>query len=270
MLFDLCVTNPPYNRGMDLDFINLACKLSTKICCINPAKWNSSPDDYSGCKSTTITYRDFRNTYTDRIETIIYYPDCLDIFPIGQVDGINILLIDKNKHDIKEIINKSIHQKHFNGITYRKLDNRQPLINIGNEIVEYLEPYKKFKPSDVYKLDKYKVCINTLICFYGTGRHSRSDYNSVGRLSNIFNKDGLCGYISTPTLLEEIPEGDNDCIFSSNNYNEAASFVSWLNTRFTRFFIAININKLNNIITDDYFRFVPEPPNGKFDHIFTD
>ena len=38
----------------------------------------------------------------------------------------------------------------------------------------------------------------------------------------------------------------------------------------TRFFVAINISKLNNILTDDCFRFVPAPPSGKFDHIYTD
>ena len=49
---------------------------------------------------------------------------------------------------------------------------------------------------------------------------------------------------------------------------ECEYFVSWLNTKFTRFFVAINISKLTGIICDDCFRFVPDP--GPFDHIFTD
>lgn len=41
-------------------------------------------------------------------------------------------------------------------------------------------------------------------------------------------------------------------------------------SKFTRFFLVPNISKLNNIQTDHCFRFVPAPPSGKFDHIYTD
>lgn len=34
--------------------------------------------------------------------------------------------------------------------------------------------------------------------------------------------------------------------------------------------VDINISKLNNIQTNHCFRFVPAPPSGKFDHIYTD
>lgn len=45
----------------------------------------------------------------------------------------------------------------------------------------------------------------------------------------------------------------------------------WLNCRFTRFFVAINISKLTGIFTNDCFRFAPAaPPSGKFDHVYTD
>ena len=69
---------------------------------------------------------------------------------------------------------------------------------------------------------------------------------------------------------EKSPSGASECVFSSDNKSECESFVSWLNTKFTRFFVAINISKLTGILTDDCFRFVPAPPSGKFDHIYTD
>lgn len=62
--------------------------------------------------------------------------------------------------------------------------------------------------------------------------------------------------------------------FSSDDIDECKSFTSWLTTKFTRFFVAINLSKLNNILTDDYFRFVPAPPptasGNPWDHIYTD
>ena len=58
--------------------------------------------------------------------------------------------------------------------------------------------------------------------------------------------------------------------FSSDDLTECESFISWINTRFTRFFVAINISKLTGIICNQCFRFVPAPPSGKFDHIYTD
>ena len=56
------------------------------------------------------------------------------------------------------------------------------------------------------------------------------------------------------------------CSFSSGSKAECESF----NCKFTRFFVAINPTKLTGIITNDNFWFVPEPPTGKFDHIYTD
>lgn len=48
------------------------------------------------------------------------------------------------------------------------------------------------------------------------------------------------------------------------------SFLSWLDSKFVRFMLAINISKLSNIMCNSFFRFVPAPPSGKFDHIYTD
>lgn len=82
---------------------------------------------------------------------------------------------------------------------------------------------------------------------------------------------GTIRVIDTSDIVEiETRAGASTCSFSSDNKFECESFVSWLNTKFTRFFVAINISKLTGIICDNCFRFVPAPPSGKFDHIYTD
>lgn len=43
-----------------------------------------------------------------------------------------------------------------------------------------------------------------------------------------------------------------------------------INCKFTRFFLLCNISKLTVTFDNDYFRFVPAPPSGKFEHIYTD
>ena len=55
-----------------------------------------------------------------------------------------------------------------------------------------------------------------------------------------------------------------------NSIDECRSLESWINCKFTRFFVLMNISKLTGILTNHYWRFVPAPPSGKFDHIYTD
>lgn len=62
----------------------------------------------------------------------------------------------------------------------------------------------------------------------------------------------------------------SDMTFTSEIKSECESFLSWLNTRFVRFFVAIYQSKLTGMLTNHVFRFVPAPPSGKFDHIYTD
>lgn len=64
----------------------------------------------------------------------------------------------------------------------------------------------------------------------------------------------------------------------SDKLSECESFKSYINCKFTRFFVLINISKVT-VANDNTFRFVPSPMildergnrvSGKFDHIYTD
>lgn len=271
MKFDVVIGNPPYNKGMDLDFVDLGYKLSNKYTVmITPAKWQTAADDYSGCASKNINYKQFREMYVPHMSYVCFYPDALDIFHISQVDGLTYFMLDKDTYNNAIVKNISFHQKYYNSISDRDIKKRQTLINVGQEIVDSLGTYEKFNIESINKNYTFKVITNSQIVLCGAGSEARKSIDAVGKLSNMFNSDGQSTFIGTPKIVTTIPNGAYGCTFSSDNKSECDYFISWLNCKFTRFFVAINISKLTGILTNDYFRFVPAPPTGKFDHIYTD
>ena len=268
MKFDVVISNPPYNKGMDLDFVDLGYQISNKYTVmITPAKWQTTADDYSGCASKNINYKQFRELYVPHMSYVCFYPDCKDIFDIGQRDGITWYLLDKDRHQKCTVVNKCRLQKYFNSESIRSITNRESLCNIGAEVINKMGNYTIFK--FVVTHGKYQVWTNNQ-CPVGGGVGGGA-LNGGYALAN----DGTAQYLSISRILdtskgEKSPSGASECTFSSDNKSECESFVSWLNCKFTRFFVAINISKLTGILTDDNFRFVPAPPTGKFDHIYTD
>jgi len=108
MKFDVVVGNPPYNKGMDLDFVNRGFDLCDKYCVmITPAKWQTAADDYTGCASKTIDYRGFREKLVPHMSKVVLYPQSTELFNIYQIDGITYFKLDKqNVHDKCTVVNK--------------------------------------------------------------------------------------------------------------------------------------------------------------------
>ena len=268
MKFDVVIGNPPYNKGMDLDFVKLGFDLSTQYCVmITPAKWQTAADDYKGCASKTIDYKGFREQLVPHMKKVVFYPDALEVFDIGIREGITYYLLDKkNTHKECTVINRCKLQKYFNSESKRSLINRETLHNCGNDIIEHIKPYARFgfKTNSSGKYQVY-TCDDITI-----GGRSGSEYfllNSSG--SSVYLGNSYIVDTSVQDIKLTLP-AVNKLSFSSDTKEECESFVSWLNTKFTRFFIAINLSSRGGVISDDYFRFVPAPPSGKFDHIYTD
>ena len=271
MKFDVVVGNPPYNKGMDLDFVNRGFDLCDKYCVmITPAKWQTAADDRS-VASKTINYGQFREKLVPHMSKVVFYPDCSDVFNIGQIDGITYFILDKdNRHDKCIVENRSRLQPLFNNsIEERNITNMQSLINIGNEMVEYLDKYEKFKlevPAQEYK---YEVWHNKMFSLGGG-----SPWNRV-----LFTIDGKCKVIGAEYIVRREDSKNKfssnfNITFKSNSKEDCESFVSWLGCKFTRFFMLINISKLGPTVDECNFRFVPAPPptasGNPWDHIYTD
>lgn len=253
------IMNPPYNKGMDLDFVNLAFKIATdNVVAITPAKWQTAEADQK--IASKMSYGEFREQLVPHMSHVCYYPDAPDIFDIAQTDGITYFLIEKEKYDKTTIVNKCNRQPAFNSTAVREISNRQSLINIGNEIIEFINENKKntFRFGDMSR--QYKVYTASKV--------------SKGASPHMFASDGRTQYLGISRIIdssiENKPEQECNQSFSANTKEECESFVSYINTRFVRFLLICNVSKLNGIICDDSFRFVPAPPSGKFDHIYTD
>lgn len=257
MKFDAVVGNPPYNSGMDLDFVNLGFEISNKfVCMITPAKWQTADENHR--VASKISYKRFREIYQKHIINVVFYPCCKDVFDIYQPDGITYFLMNKEIHTKCNIQNICKDIESFNGKEYRTLENRSSLLNIGNEIIEYLGDYKSFRFPQLTKLREYEVWTNT--------QPSGYDWYATNKPR----------YVLCPSRIVSKCNGEKCdvsaavAVFESDTIHECESFMSWIDCKFTRFFLVPNISRLTGLMTDDCFRFVPAPPSGKFDHIYTD
>lgn len=273
MNFNVVIGNPPYNRGGDIDFVNLSYEIQTDfVVMITPAKWQTAEADQK--IASKMSYGQFRKKLVPHMREVVFYPDCVDVFNISQTDGVCYFVISKeSNYNLTTVINKSNINKFLCQTSLRDIRNSESLWNSGDEIVRYLGNYNKFKFSNIGNF-RYVVATNNQISKGGGAR------GGVG----ILNNDGVFQCLGTSIVCERYTVGviaskSAEITFSQNSKEECESFVSWLNTKFTRFFIAINISKLGPVLTNHYFRFVPSPMVldeqgnrvlGKFDHIYTD
>lgn len=285
MNFNIVVGNPPYNKGMDLDFIDLGYKISSQYTCmIVPAKWQSTADDYTGCASKNINYAQFRELYTKHMNKIAFYPDCLDIFEISLCDGITYFLLDKQEHEKCEIINKCVRQPYFNNVSIRDIRHHETLNNAGQEIIDSLGDYKKYTWYEITNIDKKYYIATTALFSASLGQGGSYDWatggikkGSAGQGGMLLTKDGKVNVLSRSDILKSgIPFGASAKItFQSDSIEECNNFISYLYSKFVKFFLLINESQMSNAVKPDWFRFVPAPditPAGEYDfsHPYSD
>ena len=221
-----------------------------------------------------MSYGQFRKKLVPHMREVVFYPDAGNVFDIQQVDGVSYYLLDDDLHKECRVKNMCNTQKYFNSVEIRNIYHGQQLSNIGNEIVNQIMLYLQY--NTYVKSGRYEVWVNNQVCLGGATPWDRVLLTVDGSLTMI----GTIRIIdSQDALAFMLKSNAQNKLFAQDNIEECKYFVSWLSTKFTRFFLAINISKLGPILTNHYFRFVPSPMvldeqgkrvPGKFDHIYTD
>lgn len=278
MKFDVVIGNPPYNRGMDIDFVNLGYELSSKFTCmITPAKWQTAEADQK--IASKMSYGEFREKLVPHMSHVVFYPDCKDVFDSAiQTDGISYFLIDKDSQVDKALVtNVCSLLPILNKTEYVDLTSKCSLMIIGNTIVRYLGNYIKYDIEQTVN-GRYQVYISDMLPGSGFYRLSKTNMGIVVISSySIYDSNTGISYGSSGVQSGK-DSSVAKLVYASDELSECESFISWLYSRFTRFFIIINIST-RGIFNNNCFRFVPAPTvldangnrvPGKFDHIYTD
>lgn len=255
---DIVAGNPPYNNGMDIDFVFDSFKVAKiAVSMVVPAKWQTSEADQR--INSKHSYGDFRREIVPHMDKVVFYPEGAELFEIRNTDGITIYTIDKQKtFDVATIINHCRHQKYFESVDRRSINNRETLHNIGVSIIEKVSKHEKFM-FDTTDSHRYAVWTgNQINGGNGWGYSNREDPTAT------FNADGKFKCTGSSVIVDNYKHevdsrGASSITFTSDSDEECKNFISWIDTKLVRFLVAMNISKLGPIFTNDYFRFVPKP-----------
>lgn len=251
---DIIAGNPPYNNGMDIDFVFDAFEVAKiAVAEITPAKFQTAEADQK--IASKHSYGDFRSELVPHIKELVFYPNCRDIFEIFQTDGIAWYVLTHNRVDEALVVNKCIDIEYFNSKEARNITKSQSLLNICNEVIESMGNYESFEFTDITHRKRYEVWINTKVS--GFDWYNNKEPRYVISISRVLDND-----------LGETYDGESKPIFESDSLNDCKSFLSWIYSKPVRFLLMANISKLNNIFTNHCFRFVPK--ETEFNHLFTD
>ena len=216
MKFDVVIGNPPYNRGMDIDFVKLGFDLSKQYTVmITPAKWQTAEADQK--IASRMTYGEFREQLVPHMSHVCFYPDCGNVFRISQVDCISYFLMDKEIHDTASDDNSCNNQDYYDNKAQRSIVHRESLCNIGNEVVEALGNYSRYKVDSNTKDRRYQVWTNNQLTLGGQG----------GQEKYLLSVTGSHNAISISRILDSqdavdmgTRTGASTCSFSSDSRQE--------------------------------------------------
>lgn len=254
MRFDIIVGNPPYNNDFYIDFLDISHRLSKEYTLmITPAKF------YFNDK---LKAEKFISLY-EYFEKCVFYQCEGEIFNINMASGISYYILGKNKQSQLYVKNISEEFESFNK-DWQYIDKNKLTLNIkAIKILDKLGNYNSYKIENNNTNNKYKCNIRKQAYVLG---------GSSNKARGIFYYDGRFGegwVTNTIKLQETSPTGVGTLtIFSSDNIEECKSFISYLNTKFVRYLIAIGCSGFSNIMCNDAFRFVPT--ETEFNHIFND
>ena len=273
MNFNVVIGNPPYNRGGDIDFVNLSYKIQTDfVVMITPAKWQTA-DDSKGNYKSKMTYSQFRKKLVPHMREVVYYPNSLDVFEkVYQIDGISYFIIEKsNTFGTVKITNRCKSNSLLNQTVERQIRDNS-LLNIYADIGSFVQQQYGYA---TFKISQVKCCCK--------GRYQLW-CNTQMPGNQLVQGDGRALGIGLMTIIDTAKEkigrdSDIEMIYAQDNVHSVVYVKQFLRSKFTRFWLVQNVQKLNNILVDHYFRFVPSPMvldeqgnrvTGKFDHIYTD
>lgn len=271
MLFDAVLSNPPYNRGMELDFIKISSKVAKTGTIITTAKWAIAPDDAR--TSSECKYSEVRRILNNHVTDIVYYPDCRDIFKIVVHEGIAITTFDNTKENggLINITNKCDRVPQFNNTMQRDIGNCLSLNNVHYELSKILG----LDGTNGLKLSRLN-CDGGYVLWAG----KYSDWGEVVTTSidgktakRNFDVDGSTLVNQPSEILKrgQVPKYSTySIVYANDDIVRVESCKSYLDAKLTRFMILGQIYKYGDTLNDATYSYVPMPPNNSFDHVFTD
>lgn len=234
------ISNPSYNNDVYIDFVKLIHHLTTdNTVAITPAKWQAKSGESN---------EDFRQNIVPYMEKIVYYPDCGDIFKIGEVGGITYFSLTKEKYEKCSIVNKCKTNKHINNATaYRSIDNR--LSCYCDSIIEKIEQLHESKLK-LDTINDYNYMITTPPAIGGT----------KGEESFLFGSSGMCQCLKIGKIYNRAEANEMSSCYgilcSSNSIAELQFKKSYMYTKFVRFLVLIGIHTQSTLKAETW-RFVP-------------
>ena len=251
MKFNIVVGNPPYNSDAYIPFVELGHQLSTECSAfITPARWQGKGGDKN---------ESFRHSIVPHMKKIVYYPDCGDIFKIGECSGIAYYICDKkNTYEIKNIRNKCLTNTIINKEVNRKFDNM--LSCYGDTIISKIDRSLNLTPDVEIKEYNYVITPPPAI---GGQKGGRSFLFGNSGMLQVLKKGIVCKRQDADYYIN----GSYKLLCSSDNIDVLKSKLSYCYSKFIRFCILYGMIT-QSILTEETWRFVPQP--GDFDHIFTD